>query len=298
MEIQSFLKEELYSIIPDNPKNLEAEWMGIIHGLGVLQKSNDQFHLLFTHQDIALIKKIVTIQKKVQGGLSNYQIFALDKKGLNKGKFYQVDFELGKKWEMLQVSLARSTDSLREAGFHFLRGLFETKGYLGEPHRSYQLEMRLSSEKVCDEALGFLQKQNLDFKKRLYRNRLILYSKNINTITSFVHSIGATHTYLILEKLVAEKATFNELTRWVNCETSNLERTVAYSMRLREKLQKIDLETLPPKLFEIALLRIKHPLASLKELGKLCRPPISKGEAHRRLKTIEKMVESKSLHIK
>jgi len=298
MDIQNFLKEELYSIIPDDIRNLEAEWMGIIHGLGVLQKRNDQFHLLFTHQDIALIKKIITVQKKVQGSSLGYQILALDRRGLNRGKFYQVDFELGREWEKLEVDLKCSIDNLHEGGFHFLRGLFEAGGYFGEPHKSYQLEIRLTSEEICDRVLEFLRKQNLDFKKRFYRNRFILYSKNISTIASFVHFVGAIRTYLMLEKLVAEKATFNELTRWVNCETSNLERTVAYSIRLREKLQRIDLETLPPKLLEIALLRMRHPLASLKELGKLCKPPISKGEAYRRLRTIEELVESKSLHIK
>jgi DNA-binding transcriptional regulator WhiA len=43
---------------------------------------------------------------------------------------------------------------------------------------------------------------------------------------------------------------------------------------------------LSPELREIALLRLKHPSLSLRELGAKCDPPASKSAAYRRLRAL------------
>ena len=121
-----------------------------------------------------------------------------------------------------------------------------------------------------------------------------IYTKNSSVIGSFLHYLGASQAYLQWEKLAIEKSTINDLTRWVNWETANLERTVNSSLRQRQKLQGINLDSLPPRLQEVARLRLEHPYASLREIGDLCSPPLSKSGVYHRLREIEKIAEEQS----
>ncbi|NLY06152.1 DNA-binding protein WhiA, partial [Candidatus Sordicultor fermentans] len=63
------------------------------------------------------------------------------------------------------------------------------------------------------------------------------------------------------------------------------------SLRQRQKLQEINLDSLPPRLQEVARLRLEHPYASLREIGDLCSPPLSKSGVYHRLREIEKIAE-------
>ena len=51
------------------------------------------------------------------------------------------------------------------------------------------------------------------------------------------------------------------------------------------------LEQIPESLREIALLRIKYPDASLKELGELIHPKLGKSGVNHRLRKIEEIAE-------
>ena len=52
------------------------------------------------------------------------------------------------------------------------------------------------------------------------------------------------------------------------------------------------MENLPPKLAEIAALRLEHPEATIKELGEYLVPPLTKAGVNGRLARIEKMAEA------
>ena len=49
------------------------------------------------------------------------------------------------------------------------------------------------------------------------------------------------------------------------------------------------LDTLPPRLREIADLRLRHPTLSLRELALRCDPPATKSAAHRRLQRLVRL---------
>jgi len=53
----------------------------------------------------------------------------------------------------------------------------------------------------------------------------------------------------------------------------------------------IGLKNLPLPLQEAAMARRSHPEASLKELGELCDPPISKSAVNHRYRRLEKIAE-------
>ena len=81
----------------------------------------------------------------------------------------------------------------------------------------------------------------------------------------------------------------------MNCETANLGKTINASLRQVKNIQYIDnrigIEKLPKNLQEIALLRLKHREASLKELGKMLEPPVGKSGVNHRLRKIDEIAE-------
>ena len=82
----------------------------------------------------------------------------------------------------------------------------------------------------------------------------------------------------------------NTVNRKVNCETANLNKTVSAAVKQLEDItylrDTIGLEKLSEGLEEVALARLSHPDASLKELGALLSPPVGKSGVNHRLRKL------------
>lgn len=293
MEFNRCLRDELYSILPTQKEELKQEWLGLFWGGGTVKKQKASVFLQFSHRDLGLIKKLLFIQKKLYPKLS-HNLYQMQKEGINPGSFFILEFPVSQAilvdLKLYDLGEGELFSGAKE-GFHFLRGLFEARGYIDDPGRAYHLELRLNSKNVAEFLLSFLRDKALSFSLRREKEGYNLYSKNAQTIGFFLQAIAASHSYLLFEKTLTEKATLNSLTRWVNCETSNVERTVRSSIRLRNKIQRLGVTSLPKRLKEVAFLRLHYPWASIRELGELCSPPLSKSEVYRRLKEIEKIAD-------
>ena len=92
------------------------------------------------------------------------------------------------------------------------------------------------------------------------------------------------------------KSVKNNINRARNCDNANISKTVEASIKQRtaiEFLEKADrLYSLPPELLEVALLRKENPNATLKELCKASKTPISLSGINHRLKKIIEIYES------
>ena len=87
----------------------------------------------------------------------------------------------------------------------------------------------------------------------------------------------------------------NTVNRQVNCETANLAKTIDASVRqidlINRAREKEGWDKLPAQLKELALLRVEYPDYTLKELGELTQPPLSKPGVAYRMRRLEKMAE-------
>ncbi|MGB9553911.1 MAG: DNA-binding protein WhiA, partial [bacterium] len=249
--------------------------------------------LSFRHKDLALIKKCVALTKKFYPGIA-YTITEQKKRGINSGVLYVLDLEIRDEKIFGELGFHNTLplfDLLEHNGPSLVKGIFEARGYVSDPTKGHHLEISLASEEIARALRRHLEKKNMIFQLRYFREEFRLYTKSVQTIGVFFAYIGASQSYLLLEKIRVEKLTLDELTRWVNCATSNLERVVESSLRQRQKIAHLELESLPPRLRQVAYLRLRYPYASLREIGELCTPPLSKMEVFRRLKKIEKLGE-------
>jgi DNA-binding protein WhiA len=81
----------------------------------------------------------------------------------------------------------------------------------------------------------------------------------------------------------------------VNCETANLEKSLAAAWEQSELLtileQRVGLNNLPKRLQETAKLRQIYPEATLKELGEYHLPPLSKSAVNHRWRQMREIAK-------
>ncbi len=177
----------------------------------------------------------------------------------------------------------------------FLRGAFLAGGSISISRRSgYHLELNCSSFDDAQVYQKILQSYNLEPLLRKRNGSVFIYFKNAEAMADYLRIIGAGSTLLQLESMRVVNSMRNQVNRLVNCETANLEKVVASAQQQLDIIDRIDrligLDNLTPALREAAYLRQSFPEASLKELGQMIEPPVSKSGMSNRFKQLEKLL--------
>ncbi|MDL2289723.1 DNA-binding protein WhiA [Clostridia bacterium OttesenSCG-928-F22] len=178
----------------------------------------------------------------------------------------------------------------------FLRGCYIMCGSLSNPNKMYHLEFVFQDEQLAKSVLTLLQGFGIDKANITERKGAqVLYIKDSTCIADFLTIIGAHDATLELENIRVWKDVKNNVNRAVNCETANLQKTVDASFRQQENIQYIiahmGLEQLPPKLREIAEVRLNYPDAPLSELGQYLSHPVGKSGINHRLRKIDEIAQ-------
>jgi hypothetical protein len=89
------------------------------------------------------------------------------------------------------------------------------------------------------------------------------------------------------------KSMRNDVNRLVNAEMANQQKTADAALSQIEAIRVLQvspgLENLPPALRELAELRLEHPDVSLRELGELADPPLTKSAVYHRVRRLEEL---------
>ena len=179
-------------------------------------------------------------------------------------------------------------DILKKA---YLRGAFLGGGSISDPEKNYHMEFVTNNEDYANSLRDLINSFGLNSKIVARKNSFVVYLKESEQISDLLSMIGAYQALLSLQstKIVMR----NNVNRIVNCETANLSKTVNAAVRQVENIKliqnKIGISSLPENLQEIALLRVENEDMSLKELGEMLNPPISKSGVNHRLKKIEQI---------
>ena len=172
----------------------------------------------------------------------------------------------------------------------FVRGAFLAGGSVTDPEKRYHLELSTSHRSVAGETVSVLQE--LGFNPGISRRggTPLLYLKQSDVIADFLTAIGAPVTAMNVMTARVEKEMRNTVTRQINCDSANADKTVAAAQEqiaaIRKLSARIGLDALPEPLKDAALLRITTPAASLAALASLSVPPVTKSCLNHRLKKI------------
>lgn len=175
----------------------------------------------------------------------------------------------------------------------YLRGTFLGGGFVADPHGDFHFELTAESEQVADDLVSLMARFGINARITSRRGTYAVYLKGAEPIVTFLALVGAHRALLRTEDVRILKEMRNDVNRLVNAETANLQKTAAAAAEQVAVVRAIDrargLDALPPALREIAYLRLDYPDVSLRELGEMADPPLSKSAVYHRIRRLEEL---------
>ena len=139
---------------------------------------------------------------------------------------------------------------------------------------------------LCDMLIFF----GLDAKITVRKNDYIVYMKEGSNITDVLNLMGAYVSQMNLYNVMILKEMRNDVNRKVNCETANLNKTVAAAVKQTKDIiyirDTVGLGSLKDSLRQVAEVRLEHEDMNLKDIGALLDPPVGKSGVNHRLRKI------------
>lgn len=177
----------------------------------------------------------------------------------------------------------------------FIRGAFLAGGSVTDPQKSYHLELATPHRNVSREVYTLLLDMGFTPKETHRSGNSLLYFKQADAIADFFTAIGASGAAMAVMTAKVDKEMRNTVTRQINCDAANADKTVIAAQNQIRIIKKFVLEnglgSLPDDLKDTALLRITNPEASLSDLARLSMPPMTKSALNYRLKKLMKLCQ-------
>lgn len=178
----------------------------------------------------------------------------------------------------------------------FIRGAFLASGSMSDPAKTYHFEIVTTTMEKAEQIQSIICFFDIDAKIVIRKKYFVVYVKEGSQIVDLLNIMEAHVSLMELENVRILKEMRNSINRQVNCETANINKTVAAATKQIEDIQyikdTIGFSKLSEGLEEIARLRLEHPDASLKELGALLSPPIGKSGVNHRLRKLGEIADN------
>jgi DNA-binding protein WhiA len=164
---------------------------------------------------------------------------------------------------------------------------------VADPHGDFHFELTAETPEMADDLIELMGRFGIDAKVTQRRGAYAVYLKGAEPIVTFLALVGAHRALLRTEDVRILKGMRNEVNRLVNAETANLQKSADAAMEQLEDIRRLSttrgLDNLPPALRELAELRLAYPDVSLRELGELADPPLSKSAVYHRIRRIQEL---------
>ena len=196
----------------------------------------------------------------------------------------------------LRVNRANIEDEEQQRAF--VRGAFLACGSVTDPEKGYHLEFSVSYRNLCMDLCRIIREiQDCDVTVKML-SRLgsyIAYVKDSEQITDLLTYMGAVVASMNVMGTKALKQVRNTANRRANSEIANLQKTASASaaqikaIKILKKTGRYNL--LPDELKTVAQLRYDYPELTLRQLGEMLDPPISRSGVNHRLEKIIRLAE-------
>ncbi len=293
MSFSSDIRAELCDVHDLPPEQAAA----VLYGILFASREENGRPLVQT-ENMDLMNAAVELLRQVFPGVHS-GIVRLVK---NSGSLYTLKIKTG--WEQIAERFG-SMDSISssavpgsdECSGAFLRGVFISCGSVTDPNKEYHLEIVLPQTERSATLLEFITEHGMAMKetRRGRSKRSVIYAKESELIEDFLTYIGAPNHSMEIMQVKIVKDFRNRVNRSVNCESANLDKTVAAANRSADDIQLIFSTlgegSLSPELQQTARLRLENQDLSLSELCGLFPEPITRSGLNHRLKKLAKIAE-------
>ncbi len=189
-------------------------------------------------------------------------------------------------------------DDLPKARYYpqLIAGIFLACGSVNDPEKKYHMEFVMPHIQLCNDfGLLLLDNYSILAKQTERKKAQIVYVKESDNIIDLLTIMGATNCSLEFINAKMMKELRNKINRAVNCDNANIEKTLRAAEKQVADIEYIEetvgLAALPETLREMAELRYENPDISLKDLGTLADPPISRSGVNHRLARIAEFAD-------
>lgn len=291
------LRSELAAIAPVSDCDRLAELSGVFHVAGSVHlRGRGEVALHLDLVSSAVARRAFTLLRAfdVESEIRTYQRPAFD-----RSTRYQLHVE-GTTHAYETLHRAGVLDSARRPVDHpparvvakrccrsaYIRGALLGSGSLSGP-RDPHLEIRTAEIEGAEFLAGVAARAGAGLHVLQRPRHAIAYAKGTEAIADVLVAAGSTDVVLVLEESSVVAATKADANRLANADHANLVRTGRAAHAQLEALRRLDVDALPDDLRELAVLRMRHPTASIADLARRCRPPVTKASAYRRLRRLQ-----------
>lgn len=178
----------------------------------------------------------------------------------------------------------------------FIRGAFLASGSMSDPNKAYHFEIVCRTPEQASRIQELMREFETEPKIVERKNHYVVYLKDGSQIVDMLNVMEAYVSLMNLENVRILKEMRNTVNRKVNCETANISKTVNAAVKQIADIEYIrdteGLDSLPLPLREMAQVRLDHPEAPLKDLGKHMDPPVGKSGINHRLRKLSAIADT------
>ena len=291
MSFSGSIKAELERLVAPSRHCQLAEMAAIYEFCERKAEETDGRMVISSENELA-VRKFFTLLRKTFNMYKDYSV--VTPPYIKKGANYRFEIEDPSEAEKVRSAIGVTTNNLRSCCVRaYIRGAFLAAGSVSDPEKSYHLEIVCQEMRQAHFLAELLSGFEIEAKTVLRKKNYVLYVKEGTKIVETLNVMGAHVALMDFENMRILKEMRNSVNRKVNCETANIGKTVNAAQRQIEDI-KILMESdrfneLSPALQEMARLRVKHPEATLKELGEFCTPVLGKSGVNHRLRKLSEM---------
>lgn len=285
MSFSGDVKEELAGRISPSRHCQLAELAALTHFCGQIgQLAEGQLTLGFQTERESVVRKGFTLLKKT------FNIKA--ECDLTEGNLADFLEKIGNFTEPVDSLLIQKSCCQRA----FLRGAFLAVGSISDPQKGYHMEFVCDTEEKAAQLTELIGNFGIEAKRVVRKKYEVVYIKEGEAIVDLLNVMEAPVSLMELENTRIYKEVCNDVNRRMNCELSNIRKTVAASNRQVDDIlyirDHLGLDQLPKNLQEMAQVRIEYPEVGLKELGEFLDPPVGKSGVNHRLRKLCEIAEN------
>jgi DNA-binding protein WhiA len=297
MSFTAEVKDELSRLMPEHEACCKAELSALIRMQGTLA-GNYRLEMTMEAAPIARVairllhgvyhlKTEITTRRSVLHKTYNYLITVPAQLGLEEaigdmGILSKTGLELGIDPDLVKKPCCAAS---------YLRGAFLGGGFIANPQGDFHFELACGHEALANGLVALLARSEIPSRSIRRRSAWVVYIKGAEPILDFLALVGAHRSMLAMENVRVTKSVRNDVNRKLNAEMANQAKSIDAAMgqvkAIRLLVEKRGIDSLPPALQTLARLRLSHPDASLRELGELASPPLTKSAVYHRVRRIE-----------
>ncbi len=281
MSFASDVKEEIALINRPVPQK-RAQLAALIQLLASLEITNGKLNLVIKCTNEAVVKRIIADTKTLYG--VRIEMGNLKRSNLNKNLIFVL--RISDKVKEILNDLDLWTDKGLQSHPHlaildnddkiwaYIAGCFMATGSVNSPETSrYHFEIRANEEKHCQFLVRLFEKLNFSVKTTVRREKYIVYCKKSEMINDILFMMGAGEAGQVFANEVISRDFYSNLQRINNIDVANEQKSMKVAYQQYETVKYLYerdlLHYLSDKDEAIAMMRYRHPDASLQELADL-----------------------------